>query len=119
MLFNKLVPNSEKYLREPTEGYARVMETRFNAGINPGEKLGKETAQKIYQQGLNGEFKVDPKWFGLFKNEDSFRKLFNRLPSAAPIVGGSLLYNQTQSKKQGGNLSRKQDYKTQTLPFSR
>ena len=113
MLLNSLNPNYANntnkldYLRQGTEGYARVMETRFQHGIKPGQKLTSSDALNIYNEGIRGNFDIDPLWFRQFKSPEELKKLFNRLPSATlPIVGTAATGYGVSQKKKGGLIPR-------------
>lgn len=97
-----------KYLTDPTEVYARIMELRNQFNLKPGQIVDKKLGEKIFTRGMLNKTPVEVNFFGLMNatRQDLpkrggawFTDLFNKLPATVPIgIVGSSMYMNNQNK---------------------
>lgn len=95
-----------KYLKEPTEIYARIFELRNIMKLKPEDIVTDKQINSIITRGLLGTTSVDPLFFTLIKDKSAFKELFNKLPAITGIGIGSKLMNESKDKLKyslGGN----------------
>ena len=88
----------DEYLEDPTEIYARIMELREYMGKKPVELVSADEVEKLIQSGKAGDTPVDSYFFSKIQDKEKLKKLFNRLPAIAPLIGISYLQSQNQNK---------------------
>ena len=90
----------DDYLEDPTEIYARIMELRKYMGKKPGELVSADEVEKLIQSGKNGDTPIHSYFFSKIQDKEKLKKLFNRLPAIAPLLGMGYLQPQNQNKSE-------------------
>lgn len=96
------------YYKSPTEIHARINEIRNSLKLKPDDIVTENMFSSIANTTAGMEL------LPYIKNKKLFIDTMNKIPVLVPAAG---LYGLTQSKKQGGNLSRKEDYKSKNKPY--
>jgi len=77
-----------KYMRQPTEVYARISEIRHAENLKPGQKITQEMMGNIMEKGTMGEYPVEPSFFYMIKKPKTFMNLMNKLPAIGGVGVG-------------------------------
>jgi len=91
------------------EVHARIMQLRKNYGISPDQEVSKELVDKIIEDGISSKTPVAPSFFKQIENKDAFKKAFNSLPALAPVLGTASIIENSEKKKNGGNIPQAQN----------
>ena len=79
---DKIKTDYDKYLAEPDEVYARLMEIRHLAGLKPGEVVTKERLKQGLLNNPNTTNSISDSFFNLIKDNKTLIKVLNTAPAA-------------------------------------
>lgn len=79
---DKIKTSYDKYLAEPDEIYARLMEMRYLSGIKPGEIVTKEKLKQGLLNNPNVDRSIPNEFVNLIKDNKTLIKVLNTAPAA-------------------------------------